>query len=104
MVRLGGIIIMATITVVRFRVESFEKFQERFTADDSMRRAAGMRGTLVARDAQDPSAVLIQSRWDDLASAKKFLSSDQMRERMKSAGANGPEIHFLEVAHEASYA
>jgi heme-degrading monooxygenase HmoA len=95
---------MATLTIVRFRVESFEKFQQAFAADDSVRKAAGMRATVVARDAQDPNAVVIQSRWDDLASAKKFLTSDRMRERMKAAAVQAPEIHFLEIAHEASYA
>jgi heme-degrading monooxygenase HmoA len=94
---------MAAFTIMRARVESFEKFLSTFTADDEKRRAAGMRATAVARDAQDPSIVVVQSRWDDVAAAKKFLSSDAMREVMKRVGVQSPEMHFLEIAHEAKY-
>jgi heme-degrading monooxygenase HmoA len=94
---------MAAFTFMRGRVESFEKFQTTFAAGDEMRRSAGMRATTVARDAQDPSVVVVQSRWDDVASAKRFLASDRMREAMKTAGVQSPEMHFLEIAYEASY-
>jgi heme-degrading monooxygenase HmoA len=94
---------MAAFTFMRARVESFEKFQTTFAAGDEMRRSAGMRATTVARDAQDPSVVVVQSRWDDVASAKRFLASDRMREAMKTAGVQSPELHFLEIAYEASY-
>jgi quinol monooxygenase YgiN len=94
---------MSVFTIVRTRVESFEKFQAQFSADDTLRRAAGMRATTVARDAQDPGIVVVQSRWDDVAAAKKFLTSDRMRESMKAAGVQAPEMHFLEIVHEATY-
>jgi heme-degrading monooxygenase HmoA len=94
---------MAAFTIMRGRVESFEKFLSTFTAHEDKRRASGMRAASVARDAQDPSVVVVQARWDDMAAAKKFLSSDWMREAMKSAGVQSPEVHFVEIAHEASY-
>jgi quinol monooxygenase YgiN len=88
---------------MRSRVESFEKFQATFAAGEEMRRSAGMRATTVARDAQDPSVVVVQSRWDDVAAAKRFLASDRMREIMKTAGVQAPELHFLEIVFEATY-
>jgi quinol monooxygenase YgiN len=94
---------MATLTLMRGRVESFERFQATFAEGEQMRRSAGMRTTTVARDAQDPGVVVVQSRWDDVAAAKKFLASDWMREAMKKAGVQSPEMHFLEIAHEATY-
>jgi quinol monooxygenase YgiN len=94
---------MAAFTLIRARVESFEKFHAIFTAGDEMRRSAGMRATMVARDAQDPGVVVVQSRWDDVAAAKKFLASDGVRESMKMAGVHAPETHFLEIAYEAAY-
>ena len=94
---------MAAFTLVRARVESFERFQATFAAGEEMRRSVGMRATTVARDAQDPGVVVVQSRWDDVAAAKKFLASDWMRESMKTAGLQAPEMHFLEIAYEATY-
>jgi quinol monooxygenase YgiN len=88
---------------MRARVESFETFQATFAAGDEMRRSSGMRATTVARDAQEPGVVVVQSRWDDVAAAKKFLASDRMREIMKTAGVQAPELHFLEIAYEATY-
>jgi heme-degrading monooxygenase HmoA len=94
---------MAAFTFVRIRVESFERFQTTFAAAEEMRRSAGMRATTVARDAQDPGVVVVQSRWDDVVAAKKFFASDSMRESMKAAGVQAPEVHFLEIAYEATY-
>ena len=95
---------MAAFTIMRSRVESFDDFIKTFAEGEETRRAAGMRATVVARDAQDPSVVVVQSRWDDVATAKRFLTSDRMRESMKKAGVQAPELHFVEIAHEATYA
>ncbi len=94
---------MAALTLVRARVESFEKFHAAFAAGEEMRRSAGMRASMIARDAQDPGVVVVQSRWDDAATAKRFITSERMREIMKTAGLQSPEIHFLEIAHEVTY-
>jgi quinol monooxygenase YgiN len=94
---------MAAFTLMRGRVENFEKFQTTFAAGEEKRRSAGMRATMVARDAQDPGVIVVQSRWDDVAEAKRFLASDWIRESMKAAGVQGPEMHFLEIAYEATY-
>jgi heme-degrading monooxygenase HmoA len=94
---------MAAFTLMRGRVESFEKFKAAFAAGEDRRRSAGMRATTVARDAQDPGVVVVQSRWDDVAEAKKFLASDSIRESMKAAGVQAPEMHFLEIAYETTY-
>jgi heme-degrading monooxygenase HmoA len=94
---------MATMTWMKSRVESFEAFEKAFATGESVRKGAGMQAVTVARDAQDPSILVIEGRWSSAEAAKKFLASSELREMMKRAGVQPLEVHYFEIASDASY-
>jgi hypothetical protein len=51
----------------------------------------------VFRNADDLHEVVILFEWNDLSNARKFASSDDLKQRMKQSGViDKPDIWFLE--------
>jgi quinol monooxygenase YgiN len=95
---------MACALIVRHRVANFEKWKAVFDEMFDTRRAHGWLSTIVYRDAADPNMVTIINRVKDLAGAKAYGGSPDLRGAMERGGVQGPpEVQFLDEAEERPY-
>ena len=84
--------------VVKHPVSNYAKFKSVFMASDSMVQANGLHTIGVARGIEDTSMVLVIQRADDVAKAKAFAGSPELKTAMDSAAVSGPPtIEFIDV-------
>ncbi len=89
---------------IKHRVADFGKWKPVFDDHEAVRKQAGASAHSLHRDADDPNVVVIAFRVDDIARAKEFASSDQLRAAMEQAGVEAPpEIWFTDDVEEKSY-
>jgi hypothetical protein len=94
---------MATM-IVKHRVANFDSWKQIFDEMDASRRAYGWTGLEVYRDASDPNVVTIVNHVKDLARAKEYGGSPDLRAAMQKGGVQGvPEISFLDDAEAKKY-
>jgi len=89
---------------VKHRVADFAAWKPVFDDNEAARRQAGITAHSLHRDADDPNVVIIAFRVNDIARAKEFASSDELREAMQRAGVQGPpEFWFAEDVEDKTY-
>jgi heme-degrading monooxygenase HmoA len=87
--------------VVRHQVEDYARWKAAFDEHCGIRTAWGLHGGYVMRSADNPNEVVVAVQADDLAKARAFAQTDDLRDAMRRAGVIGqPEIQYLEVAEE----
>jgi len=85
--------------LVRHKVEDFDKWKAGFEAALEFRKSSGEKSFQVFQDADDPNLVTVLNEWNDLDSAKKFIGSDELKEKMKAVGVlEPPQVFFLNEA------
>ena len=83
--------------LVRHKVQDYAKWKPVFDEHGATRRAGGSRGGYLFRNADDPNEVVALIEWDDLAKARNFVNSADLREAMERAGVSDqPDIYFLD--------
>ncbi len=89
--------------LVRHKVEDYAKWKHVFDEHGASRKANGSKGGLLLRNADNPNEVVILLEWDDLAKARQFVQSQDLRAAMERAGvADQPDIYFLDEADRPS--
>src|SRR5579872_1052876 len=89
---------MGTI-VVHHKVKQFASWKAAYDKHAPARQAAGLSKDHVLQSVDDPNAVTIVMDFTDLAKAKAFASSPDLKAAMEAAGVVGkPEIHILNKA------
>ncbi len=89
---------------IRHRVADFGKWKSVFDDHEGTRRQFGATSHSLHRDADDPNVVIIAARVTDIARAKEFIASQDLRETMQQAGIVGqPEFWFTEDVEEKTY-
>jgi heme-degrading monooxygenase HmoA len=83
-------------TIIRVKVEDYDKFKPIFDEHSAARKAAGEKGGRLFHNVDDPSEVIIYLRWETMENAKKFLGSEDLKNYMQKAGIIEKDIHFLE--------
>ena len=87
------------VFLIRHKVTDYATWKPVFDDHGTNRRANGSRGGRLFRNSADPNETLILLEWDDLARARLFAQSDDLREAMERAGvADEPDVWFLEEA------
>ena len=87
---------MATFMLVRHKVRDFTQWKAGYDAHLPKRTAAGLTERRLLRGAGDPNEVVILFEANDLARAKAFAESADLRETMQKVGiVDKPDIHFL---------
>ena len=89
---------MATL-LVRHKVEDFAKWKAVYdeAATESLRNASGVKAHRVLRNADSPNEVIVLHEYDDLAKARQFAQSDELKQIMQRAGVSDhPDIYFLD--------
>jgi heme-degrading monooxygenase HmoA len=85
--------------LIHHRVTDYGRWKEAFDSDLTNRKRAGETGYHVFHSLEDPHDIVVLSDWQTIEEARKFITSDDLRQRMKEAGVQGsPHIQYLEDA------
>ncbi len=89
--------------LVRHKVKEFQTWKTAYDQHREMRKSGGCMSEQLLRSKDDPNSVIALFEWDDLNKARKFASSDDLRQTMQRAGVLGqPEFFFLEEVERKS--
>ena len=89
---------------VKIRVADFAAWKPVFDELEPIRRQAGFTAHSLHRDAEDPNVIIIAYRVSDIAHAREYASSQDLRQAMQRAGVQGPpEFWFAEDVEDKSY-
>jgi hypothetical protein len=82
---------------VRHDVADYDAWRKVYDDFADEQQARGVRAEAVYRSVEDPNDVTVWHDFDDVESARAFMSSDLLRETMASAGVQGqPQIWLTE--------
>ncbi|HTV64532.1 MAG TPA: hypothetical protein VMD98_02950 [Bryocella sp.] len=85
--------------LIRHKVADYGRWKEAFDSHLTNRKRAGEAGYQVLHSVDDPHDIVVLSDWQTIEEARKFMGSDDLRQRMKDAGVQGnPDIQYLEDA------
>lgn len=88
--------------IIRHKVADYGRWKEVFDAHLNTRKANGEIAARLLLSVEDPRDVTLVMDWDGLERARRFATSDDLKQAMQKAGVVGePEIRFLEDAFTA---
>lgn len=88
--------------LIRHEVQDFGKWKQAYDAHQQARAAAGLKDLHLWRNAEDSNEVSLLFEVADVAKAKAFAESPELKERMSNAGIMGPpDIFFLSGDQQA---
>ena len=83
-------------SIVRIRIENFNKWKPVYDDGQPGRKAAGLKNIHLWRNLDNPNEIVLLFEVSDIAKAKKFTTSPDLKEEMQKAGVLGPpDIVFL---------
>ena len=89
--------------LIRHKVKSYAKWKPIFDEHGTARRDNGSKGGQLFRDPNNPNDITVRLEWDDLAKARKFAKSADLRKTMQRAGVIGkPDLYFLEKVEQVA--
>ena len=71
--------------IVDHKVADYDKFLAAYEANDSLRLANGIHSYVIGRGVKDPNMVMVATKIDDVAKAKAFAKSADLKQAMKKA-------------------
>ncbi|MCP4366121.1 MAG: cyclase [Planctomycetes bacterium] len=87
--------------LVRHKVKDYAKWKSDFDAFSATRKANGEKSYQLFRMDDDPDNTVLLFEWDSLDNARKFLSSEELKDAMQGAGVcEEPEVYYLEEVEE----
>jgi len=87
---------MSNYVIVRHRVSDYAEWKRGFDGHEGRRAEAGLSVVHVLRSADDPHMVVIMLKASDLARAKAFAASLDLKEAMQKSGViDRPDAYFL---------
>ena len=82
--------------IIHHKVRDYSAWRPGYDAHESSRSAAGITDGRVYRNADDPNDVVIVANVWDLAKARAWTASDELKTAMQKAGVLGaPTIHLI---------
>ena len=86
-----------TLMIVRHKIGDYATWRGVFDGHEATRVKSGITNGRVFRKAEDSNDVVIMFDVVDLAKARAFGKSDELKAAMQKAGVVGaPEVHFIE--------
>lgn len=83
--------------LVRHRVADYKRWKPFFDAHSSARKAHGMRGGYLFRNADDPNELVVLFEADDLDGPRRLSQSGDTKQILEQSGVIGtPDAIFLE--------
>ncbi len=88
----------SSIMIIRHKVADYAKWKTGYESHDSFRIANGLHSYIIARGTEDSNTLLVAVRMDDVAKAKTFAASPELKAKMKEVGVVGAPtvVDFLE--------
>jgi hypothetical protein len=94
---------MATM-FIRGHVRDYATWKPLFEEYEATRRASGISGHRLYRGIDDPNAITVVFKTEDVGRAKAFASSEDLRSVMERAGVEGPpEVWYTEGPEKKKY-
>jgi hypothetical protein len=82
--------------IFRTKVEDFNRWKPVFDDDKLVRKAAGLKELHVLRNIDNQNEIVLLFEVSDIAKAKEFSTSADLKEKMQESGVLGrPDIIFL---------
>jgi hypothetical protein len=82
--------------LVRHKVSDFSKWKAAYDGHEPARQKAGLKEEHLLRNMDDPNEVVLLFQAAEIAKAKEFGQSADLREAMQAAGVvDKPDIYFL---------
>jgi hypothetical protein len=82
--------------IIHHRVRDYAAWRLDYDAHESNRVAAGITDGRVYRNAEDPNDIVVVANVSDLAKARAWTASDDLKTAMQNAGVLGaPTIHLI---------
>ena len=89
--------------LIRHKVKDYERWKRHFDEHAATRKASGSKKGRLYRNATNPNEVIALFEWDDLALARRFAQSENLRAVMQEAGViEQPEIYVLDDVESLS--
>ena len=86
--------------LVKSKVANYAKWKMAYDAHDSVRLSYGCHSFLIGRGVQDSNTLLVAIKADDMAKAKEFAKSPNLKEAMKKSGVVGaPDMAFVTITY-----
>lgn len=77
-------------------VVDYEKWHAVFDSLEDLRRSVGARSERIFRNVENPNALTLLITWDNIESARNWMSDPRLRTALKDAGVIGqPVITYL---------
>jgi hypothetical protein len=82
---------------IHVKVQDYTKWRAVYDAHEANRRSAGITNGRVFRNAQDPNDVVVLQDVADVAKARTFVASEDLKAAMQKSGVIGsPSIRFAD--------
>lgn len=92
---------MTQYLIVHHPVQDFATWKPHFDAHIEAQHQHGLKLLHLLRNSENKNDITIHFEVADIAKAKQFVESDDLRQVMQKAGVVGtPEFHFLKDAKE----
>jgi hypothetical protein len=84
---------------VHFKVKDYDTWRPSYDGHEKSRLSAGITNGRVFRSAEDPNDVVILQDVADVAKARTWLGSDEMKATLQKSGVVGsPNVRFAAAA------
>jgi len=85
------------VLIIRHKVADYGKWRPEFDRHAKAQRSAGLTNPRVFHSSDDPNEVVILFTTNDIAKAKDFVASPDLKSTMAKAGVvDSPTFYFLE--------
>src|SRR5262245_27646890 len=93
---------LPNVVFIRHKVTNFRKWKAVFESHSATRVAQGCQGVHILRRADNPKELVVMLTWCDLAKARQFLASDDLRTMLAQMPVSdrAPEVFLLEEVEE----
>jgi hypothetical protein len=82
--------------LVRHTIADYKTWRGVFDASLDFRHRGGEQSCRIFRDTEKDGEVTLLFEWESAERAHRFMSSQELKEKMKEAGVLGPpEVHYL---------
>jgi hypothetical protein len=90
------------VVFIRHKVMNFRKWKAVFEAHSAARVALGCQGVHIFRRADNPKELVVMLTWSDLAKARQFLVSEDLKAMLAEVPVSdrAPDVFLLEGVEE----
>jgi len=93
---------LPNVVFIRHKVINFRKWKAVFEAHSAARVAQGCQAVHIFRRADNPKELVVMLTWSDLAKARQFLASEDLRAMLAEVPVSdrAPDVFLLEEVEE----